>query len=360
MARVFDLRSDTVTQPTIAMRSAMAEALVGDDCYRDDPTVTALEAAVAERLGKEASVFLPTGTMSNQLAIRTHTTPGSAIATHSTAHCRIHEDASAAALSGAQIMPLGSRVGYSLRQLQDLVHEESCGWPRVALVWLETTIGDAGGIPWPLTADEVPADRDIDALQTIAAWARSQGRPVHLDGARLWNAHVATRHPLPDLAAIGDTVSVALSKGLGAPMGSVLVGSTDLIERARTFKHALGGGMRQAGIVAAAGLHALQHHIERLADDHARATKLADAMEDLPGLKVRTPETNMVIAEVTAPVDHAEQLCAPLRAAGVLCHPNVYREVRLAVHLGIDDDALAEIISILRDVVPTTVAALSS
>lgn len=338
--RIFDLRSDTVTQPTTGMRAAMASAPVGDDCYRDDPSVTALEAEVAARLGKQAAVFLPTGTMTNQIAVRTHCPPGTALASHRTAHVLIHEDASAAALSGVQIMPLGARTGFTVQELEALCQEESCGWPRVALVWLENTLGDAGGRVWPL-----------EALRSISDWARAQGRPVHLDGARLWNAHVATGVPLPELAAVADSVSVAMSKGLGAPMGSLLVGDTAFIERARGFKHAMGGGLRQAGILAAAGRHALEHHLPRLAEDHVRARRLAEGVADLPGWEVVPPETNMVIARVRPPFERAEQICAPLRAAGVLCNPNVYREVRLALHLGIDDDALDEIVERIRGVV---------
>ena len=179
MPAPYDLRSDTVTRPTAAMREAMARAEVGDDCYGDDPSVLALEQRVAERLGKPAAVFLPAGTMSNQIAVRVRCRPGDAIATHRGAHVRIHENASAAAISGAQIMSIGDRRGFSLPQLTELCHEESCGWPPVRLVWLEDTLGDAGGEPWP-----------VEELEAIAAWSRAGGRPLHLDGARLWNAAV--------------------------------------------------------------------------------------------------------------------------------------------------------------------------
>lgn len=345
MATAYDLRSDTVTRPTPAMREAMARAEVGDDCYGDDPSVAALEQAVAARLGKDAAVFLPTGTMANQLAVRIHTRPGTSIATHTTAHVTVHEDGSAAALSGAQIMPIGGRRGYDLAALQALCREETCGWPPVTLVWLENTLGDAGGVPWPLHEALEP---NVEGQHVIATWARAQGRAVHLDGARLWNAHIASGISLAELASVGDTVSVSMSKGLGAPMGSLLVGRGDLVERARGFKHATGGGMRQAGIVAAGGLHALEHHLERLGEDHQRAQRLAEAIADLPGWSVRTPATNMVLASVRPPIESAEELCGPLRAAGVLCHPNRYSEVRLVVHLGIDDDALAAIITRIR------------
>ena len=338
MPERFDLRSDTVTPPTPAMRAAMAEAAVGDDGYGDDPSVRALEAEVATRLGKEDALFLPSGTMSNQIAVRVHARPGQTIACHDTAHVRIHEDASAAALGGVQLMALGDRTGYGADALEDLVHEESCWWPPVAAAWLENTLGDLGGQPWPLAA-----------MREVAETAHRLGRSVHLDGARLWNAHVATGAGLPELAAVADTVSVSMSKGLGAPAGSLLVGSRDFIARGRALRHGLGGSMRQSGILAAAGLHALAHHVDRLAEDHRRAQRLAAGLTDLPGLRVHAPATNMVLATVEgAP---AESLCAPLREAGVLCYPNRYREVRWVLHLGIDDEHLERVIAIIRDVV---------
>ncbi len=319
----------------------MASAEVGDDCYGDDPSVAALERAVSERLGRDDAVFLPSGTMSNQLAVRLHARPGQTIACHATAHVRIHEDASAAALGGVQLMPLGGRTGYDVAQLEALVNEESCGWPPVATAWLENTLGDAGGVPWPL-------HRDGSGLRPIADWAHEHGRTVHLDGARLWNAHIATGSPLHELAVVADTISVCMSKGLGAPAGSLLVGDQVWVDRARAMRHGMGGSMRQSGILAAAGLHALEHHLERLAEDHRRALELAAALADVPGLRVSPPATNMVLAEVVgAP---AETLCAPLREAGVLCHPNRYTEVRWVLHLGIDDDALAQIIETIRSV----------
>jgi threonine aldolase len=342
MPAPFDLRSDTVTQPTAPMRAAMAAAPVGDDCYGDDPGVLALEARVAERLGKPAAVFVPTGTMANQISVKVHCRPGDVIAAHPGAHVRIHENASAAALSGAQIMAIGTRRGFDVESLAALCDEESCGWPPVRLVWLENTLGDAGGLPWPHAA-----------LREVSAWARARGRAVHLDGARLWNAHVATGTPLADLAACADSVAVCLSKGLGAPVGSVLCGSLEFVASARHQKHALGGGFRQAGILAAAGLHALEHHVTRLAEDHARARRLAEAVRDLPCWEIPTPATNLVVPLVCAPWVRAEQLFAPLRDAGVLCHPNTSRELRFALHLGIDDDDLDAVIAIIRRVLPS-------
>lgn len=334
--QIIDLRSDTVSKPTPAMRAAMAAAEVGDDCYGDDPSVIALERRVADLLGKPAAVLVPSGTMANQLAVAIHTRPGEAFACLAEAHVEVHEDGSAARLSGAQATPLGDRFGFSADQLLDRIREESCGWPRVALVWLENTLGLAGGRVWPLAS-----------MQEIARIAREHGRAIHVDGARLWNAHVASGEPLARLAELADTVSVCLSKGLGCPAGSLLVGDADRIARARTTRHALGGSMRQAGVLAAAGLYALDHHLERLADDHRRARRLWSGLRELEHWRAIEPESNIVLFELPDRRD-AEALCRPLREAGVLCYPNKYSEIRLVAHLGIDDAMTDEAISRIR------------
>jgi threonine aldolase len=320
------------------MRAAMAAAEVGDDCYGDDPTVNELERRVAALLGKPAALFVPSGTMANQLAVAGHTRPGEAIACAAEAHVAVHEDAAAARLSGVATMPLGTRRGFAALELEDRIREETCGWPRVGLVWLENTLGLAGGVVWPLAE-----------LLQIAELARAHGRALHLDGARLWNAHIATGQPLPDIARAADSVSVCLSKGLGCPVGSLLCGEADLIARARASRHAFGGAMRQAGVLAAAGLHALDHHVERLRDDHRRARRLWQGLRDLDCWRAIEPETNMVVFELP-PRSDAEALCAPLRAAGVLCYPNKYSEIRLVVHLGVDDDAIELAIARIRGV----------
>ncbi len=334
--QIIDLRSDTVSKPTTAMRAALADAEVGDDCYGDDPKVNALERRVADMLGKPAALFVPSGTMANQLAVATHTRPGEALACVAEAHVQVHEDAAPARLSGVQATPLGDRFGFSADQLLDRIREESCGWPRVGLVWLENTLGLAGGRVWPL-----------DSMQAISELARAQGRPVHMDGARLWNAHVASGRSLAELARVTDSVSVCLSKGLGCPVGSILTGDEPFIARARASRHAFGGAMRQAGMLAAAGLHALDHHIDRLADDHRRARALWSGLRDLPCWRAIEPETNIVLFELPERSD-AERLCGPLRDAGVLCHPNKYSEIRLVVHLGIDDAMIGETIVRIR------------
>ncbi len=338
---VYDLRSDTVTRPTLAMRAAMLAAEVDDDAYGDDRTVALLEARVAERLGKAAALWVPTGTMANQLAVALHCPRGSTLACAPGAHVRIHEDASAAALSGVQIMAIGDRRGYDVETLDALLDEEACGWPPVALVWLENTLGEAGGAIWPLDSAR--------GLREVAAQAHTRGKRVHLDGARLWNAHVATGIPMAQWAAVADTVSVALSKGLGAPAGSLLCGDPALVARARRLKHAFGGAMRQApALLAAAGLHALDHHVARLADDHRRARVLAAAIADLPHWEVAPPETNLVLARVRSPLRFAEPLCAALRGAGIRCYPNIAREVRFALHLGIRDADIEVIARTIR------------
>lgn len=336
--QILDLRSDTVSKPTPAMRAAMAAAEVGDDCYGDDPSVNVLERRIAALLGKPAALFVPSGTMANQIAVASHTRPGEALACVAEAHVMVHEDASPARLSGVQATPLGERRGFSAAQLLDRIREESCGWPRVGLVWVENTLGLAGGRVWPL-----------EDMRAIAELARAHGRPIHMDGARLWNAHVASGRALIELAAVADSVSVCLSKGLGCPAGSLLAGSEDLIARARAHRHAFGGSMRQAGVLAAAGLYALDHHVDRLADDHRRARALWAGLRELSCWRAIEPATNIVLFELPERGD-AEQLCRPLREAGVLCYPNKYSEIRLVVHLGIDDDTIDEAIARIRRV----------
>lgn len=337
--RALDLRSDTVSQPTPAMRERMATAALGDDCYGDDPSVIELERRVATLLGKSAALIVPSGTMANQLAVATHTRPGQVLACAAEAHVQVHEDASAARLSGVQTMAIGSRRGFSAAELDALLREESCGWPPVGLVWLENTLGLAGGVIWPL-----------ESMQAIAELARARGRALHLDGARLWNAHVASGKTMAELASVADSTSVCLSKGLGGPAGSLLAGSEEFVARARGHRHAFGGSMRQAGVLAAAGLHALDHHVARLADDHRRARRLWEGLRDLPCWTAIEPETNLALFVLPDDRD-AEQLCAPLREAGVLCFPNKYAEIRLVVHLGIDDDAIEDAIERVRRVV---------
>jgi len=284
-----DLRSDTVTRPTPAMRQAMAEAVVGDDVLGDDPTVAALEERVATLLGKEAALFVPSGTMANAVAVRSHTEPGDEIVAESGSHVYVYEGGGYAALSGCSIaLVQGVRGLMAPADVERAIRKAEGSlshFPNASLVWVENSANRGGGTVYPV--------QDLDA---IAELAQRHDCATHLDGARLFNAAVATETDPARLVRDYDSVSVCLSKGLGAPVGSVLAGSACLLKRAHRWRKLFGGGMRQAGVLAAAGLHALDHHLERLADDHARARRLAEAVAGIDGFSVdlETVQTNMV------------------------------------------------------------------
>jgi len=321
-ATIVDLRSDTVTRPTAAMRQAIASAPVGDDVFGEDPTVLRLEAMAAERLGKEAGLFVPSGTMANQIAIRVHTRAGDELVCEAGGHPFNYEAGGAAMLSGVSIRPLqGQRGQLNPADVARCFRPSDPHFSPTTLLIVEDTSNRGGGSVHPLPL-----------LDSLAATAHTHGAATHLDGARLWNAVVATGETAARRMRSYDTVSMCLSKGLGAPVGSVLVGPKALMERARRFRKALGGGMRQAGILAAAGVHALDNHIDRLAVDHARAKRLADGLHHL-GFEVRTPETNMVYVTV---VDGSAAV-ASLAAAGVKALAVSPHELRLVLHLDVDD-----------------------
>ena len=308
ITRLIDLRSDTVTKPTPAMREAMARAEVGDDVFGDDPTVKELESQTAELLGKEAALFVPSGTMANQLAIRGHTEPGDEILVEANAHLYYYEGGAPAALSGVMCRCINGQRGiFTGADVEASLRPADQHFPRTRLVCLENTHNRGGGKIW-----------SIGQIQEVAAVARKHGLQLHLDGARLWNASVAAGIPERDYAAYFDTISVCFSKGLGAPVGSALAGPKAFIERARRFRKMFGGGMRQAGIIAAGALYALANHRARLAEDHANAKTLASGLAAVSGLEA-TPaevETNMVRFRVRAMP--AQQLVDRLRAQGVL------------------------------------------
>ncbi|MBI5384677.1 MAG: aminotransferase class I/II-fold pyridoxal phosphate-dependent enzyme [Verrucomicrobia bacterium] len=285
-----DLRSDTITQPTPAMREAMARAEVGDDVFGDDPTVLRLEARVAEILGKDTAVFTPSGTMANQMAVRAHTEPGDEILVEANAHVYFYEAGGPAALAGVMCRCLpGVRGIFTATDVEAALRPPNQHFPPTKLVCVENTHNRGGGSVWPL-----------ERIQDVAAVARQHGLRLHLDGARLWNASVATGIPERDYAANFDSVSVCFSKGLGAPIGSALCGSRECIQRARRFRKMFGGGMRQVGIIAAGALHALEHHRARLAEDHANARALAEGLSKLPGVELdpATVQTNIVVLKV--------------------------------------------------------------
>ncbi|HYX84926.1 MAG TPA: GntG family PLP-dependent aldolase [Gaiellales bacterium] len=330
--RQIDLRSDTVTRPTPEMRRAMAEAEVGDDVWGDDPTVIELEAETARVLGMEAAVYVPSGTMGNQAAIRAHTQPGDEVLVHQLGHVVMHEQGGIAALAGAQARPLPGERGVitvgtleaALRDPGDLHN------PRQSLVCLENTVGEAGG--------RVVAPGHV---REVAAFASAHGMRLHVDGARLWNAAVALGMPPAELLPGVDSVSVCFSKGLGAPVGSAVAGSAELVEKARRNRKLFGGGMRQAGIIAAGALHALRHHVERLADDHRNARRLAAGIGAYRRLAcdAEDVETNIVLAAVTDGTP-ATELVLELAAVGVRCAELNARTVRFVTHLDVDEEAI--------------------
>ncbi len=322
-SRMIDLRSDTVTRPTQAMRRAMAEAPVGDDVFGEDPTVNRLEGYVAELLGKEAALYAPSGTMCNQIGVFVNTNRGDEVLLHEGAHAFNYEAGAPALLSGVQLRPLPGEGGVITPDtLRAAVRPENVHFPRPGLLCLENTHNTAGGKVYPL--------KDFAG---VAAAAREMGLRVHLDGARLFNAQAATGIPAREWCEHAETVSVCSSKGLGAPVGSLLAGDGGIIREARRVRKAFGGGMRQVGVIAAGSLYAFEHHTGRLAEDHERAKKLAAGLRDA-GYNVNPPETNIVIVEVEA----ADLFLQALAREGVLATPRTSSSVRLCTHLDAGDE----------------------
>ncbi|MGY1807474.1 threonine aldolase family protein [Blastococcus sp. SYSU D00669] len=322
-ADLIDLRSDTVTRPTEAMRRAMAAAEVGDDVYGEDPTVNALEARVAELMGHEAALFVPTGTMGNQIGMRLLAEPGQEVLCDADAHVVTYELGAAAAVFGLSTRTVVSAGGrLDARALVEQVRPRGDPYlTPTAAIAVENTHNRGGGLVQPL-----------DQLRVLWDWSRENGVGVHLDGARLFNAAVASGTELATYGRLADTASVCLSKGLGAPVGSVLVASAERIAAARIWRKRLGGGMRQVGVLAAAGLHALEHHLDRLAEDHEHAQLLAKRL----GVDPATVETNMVVLDdVPAPM-----VAEAARARGVLVSQVSARRLRLVTHLDVDRAAV--------------------
>jgi threonine aldolase len=338
---VVDLRSDTITRPTPAMRRAIAEAVVGDDVFGDDPTVLELERRVAQLAGKAAAVYVPSGTMGNQLAVACHTRPGDEVLLEAWSHVRLFEQGGIAANSGCLAHPVETARGVIAPEqlVAAIADHRDEHVARLALVCVENTHNRHGGTIVPL-----------EAMRALAAAARARGVAVHLDGARLWNAIVATGVPLRDWAACADTVSLCFSKGLGAPVGSILVGDAALIRDARRRRKRWGGAMRQVGVLAAACLHALDHHVDRLADDHARARALAAGLRAIPGLEVVEPDTNLVFVTLAHPALERDAVLEGLRARGVWLGAYGPRLVRAVAHLDVDDAGIARAIAAFQEV----------
>jgi threonine aldolase len=347
MAIEVDLRSDTVTRPTREMRQAMAEAVVGDDVFGDDPTVQELERRVALMAGKEAALYVPSGTMGNQLAVACHTRPGDEVLLDAESHIYLFEQAGIAALSGCLAHPVQSARGVIEPQVvHDALRDPDDHVASVTLLCLENTHNRHGGAIVPL-----------EAVRAIANAAHTRGLHVHMDGARLWNAAVASGVPLREWAEPVDTVMMCFSKGLGAPIGSILAGSTQVVRRARRLRKRWGGGMRQVGILAAACLHALDHHVERLAEDHRRARWLADALRDLPGVSANLPDTNTVLLTLEHPSLDRDEVLRELATRGVRLIAFGPRRLRAITHLDLDDAAIERAIEALHATIGERLAA---
>jgi threonine aldolase len=321
---MIDLRSDTVTRPSPAMRQAIANADVGDDVLGSDPTVARLEHTVAELLGKEAALFFPSGIMANEAALSVLTRPGTEVIVEATAHFVDWEFGGPAVISGVQLRQIPTPDGILTAQLIESALRPTYQL-RTSAISVENTHNGAGGRVMPLPE-----------LQRIAELARTHKLPLHLDGARLWNASVATGVPESQYAASVDTVMVSLSKGLGCPVGSLLAGTRDHIEVARRVRRRLGGGMRQSGILAAAGIYALEHNRERLTEDHEHARLLAQRASGLPGVRVRDPETNIVMIEIERTDVSASDVVSKLKDHGVLMVEFSRTRVRAVTHMDVD------------------------
>ncbi len=339
---MIDLRSDTVTKPTKAMREAMAKAEVGDDVYKEDPTVRTLEETAAGILGKEAALFVTSGTQGNQVAILTHTRPGDEVIVESQAHVYYYEVGAMAALAGVQTRTIeGKRGQMPVDAITRAIREDNIHFPPTTLICLENTHNRAGGAIVPLSY-----------MTDVHGIASRAGIRVHLDGARLFHAVVVTGIKAADFAATVDSVQICLSKGLGAPIGSLLVGDREYIERAKKWRKALGGGMRQAGVIAAPGLIALTKMVDRLGEDHVKAKRLADGLANISGCSIdpRDVETNIVIVDIKELAMSAETFCQRLKDKGVLVSAFSEDTVRFVTHFDVQDGDIDQALKAVQDV----------
>ena len=339
MSNVIDRRSDTVTRPGPGMRRAVAEAVVGDDVFGDDPTVIALEERVASMFGTDAALFVPSGTMANQIALASLTQPGDEVILDRQCHIFNYEVAAAPALSGIQFNPLDGENGViRAEEIRPHIRPLNVHCPVTRVIAIENTHNRAGGHVFP-----------FDEMKRIKALAESYGLKVHLDGARLANAVVASGVSFRDYVSCADTVSMCFSKGLGAPVGSILSGPAELIHRARKKRKQFGGGMRQAGILAAAALYALDHHIDRLKEDHDNAQRLGEVIASIDGLELVYPvETNIVIFRVDERFDTVEGFLAKLREHGILAVPFGPTWVRMVSHLDVSSEDIEKVAGVLK------------
>lgn len=332
---IVDLRSDTLTKPTPAMRQAMSTAEVGDDVFGEDPTVNALEAKVARLMGMEAAMFCASGTMCNQIAIVAHTRPGDQMICYENAHVYLYEGGGAASNAGVTARRItGNRGVLSPETIAMHINADDPHFPHTSLVCIENTVNKGGGACWSL-----------EEMKAVSGLCRERGLPLHLDGARLFNAIVAEGYEAHEVGELVDSVSICLSKGLGAPVGSVLAGTKEFIHQARRIRKRFGGGMRQAGIIAAAGIYALEHHVDRLAEDHSRAKLLSDTLEQCSWVEKVVPSaTNIVIFY---PKGAVSEILEKLSAMGVLAVPFGHDAIRFVVHLDIDDKMIEHVCQLL-------------
>jgi threonine aldolase len=338
---MIDLRSDTVTRPTPGMLAAMTAAAVGDDVFGEDPTINELERRTAALFGKEAGLFVPSGTMANQIAVRIHCRPQDEVLLESTSHIYLWEAGGPAALSGVTCRTIDGRNGLiGVADLDGKVRPNDMHAVHTRLVCLENTHNRGGGSVYSL-----------EMVAAIAAWARTNQLAMHLDGARIWNAMVATKVPAPEWGKQFDTISVCFSKGLGAPVGSLLMGPKELMAHARRIRKLFGGAMRQAGFLAGACLYALDHHIDRLAEDHANAQVLAQAVAEVPGLKLNPQrvESNLVWFEVDPRFGTAKDVAEKLKGGGVLVAPLGKNVIRAVTHLDVNREQCRKAADVFRN-----------
>ena len=338
--RIVELRSDTLTRPTPEMRRAMAEAEVGDDVFGEDPTVNALQQRVAELLGKESAIFVPSGSMANQTAIRAHTSGGDEIICEASGHSYLYEGGAPAALSGCSFALIHGRRGlFAAEQVEEVIRPANHHFAASRLVLIENTHNRGGGSVWP-----------VEAIADIRKVVDQAGLVMHLDGARLLNACVATGHGPAEYARYFDSCAMCFSKGLGAPVGSVVVGSRQFIDRVHRFRKMFGGGMRQVGILAAAALYALDHHVDRLADDHANARRLAEAIAEVPGIIIEPGqvETNIVIFDLDERLGSAAEFVETMSQHGVRMLAIGPRRVRAVTSLEVDSAGIDLAVEVFR------------
>lgn len=344
MNRLIDLRSDTVTKPTPEMREAMFKAEVGDDVKGEDPTVNALQEKVSRVLGKEASLFVTSGTMANQLSIKAHTQPGDEVIIEASSHAMNAEGGAGAVLSGVQFFAIqGNRGIFFPARVEAAIRKDDIHYPVSRLIIIENTHNRGGGSVFPLTA-----------IREIRDLATQRGLRMHMDGARLWNACVATGIAPAKYAEPFDSVSVCLSKGLGCPIGSLVVGSKDFIKRVNRHRKLVGGGWRQAGFLAAAGIYALDHHIDRLEEDYRKAKKLSQGLASIKNVVINPSEveTNILFFDVSPAERTAQEVATFCKKKGVLLHPTGKTRIRCVTHLDVSfkdiDDALNVMEEVMR------------